>query len=122
MSASKNMNPTGPEAAEMQSALFAQLVMQLSNMAFMLLGKVPHPESGKSVRDLQSARMFIDQLEMLEAKTKGNLSASESGFLRQSLMSVRMAFVEAAGEPSPSQGGCENKTAPAGQADAVKES
>ncbi len=80
---------------EMHSALFAHLVMQQSNMAMMLLGKVPHPETGKTSQDLEAARLFIDLLEMLEAKTKGNLSKEEASLLKQSLMSLRMAFVEA---------------------------
>jgi len=86
---------------ELHSALFAQLVMQQSNMAMMLLGKVPHPESGQSVRDLEAAKLFIDQLEMLEVKTKGNLSKEEGMLLKQSLMALRMAFVEAVETPEP---------------------
>ena len=42
--------------------------------------------------------MFIDQLEMLEAKTKGNLSKQEDGLLKQALAAVRMSFVEAMDE------------------------
>jgi len=86
---------------DMQSALFAQLVMQQANMAMMLLGKVPHPESGQSVQDLEAARLFIDQLEMLEGKTKGNLTKQEASLLKQSLMSLRLAFVEAVESPKP---------------------
>jgi len=101
---------------EMQSALFAQLVMQQANLALMLLGKVPHPESGQTVKDIEGARLFIDQLEMLEMKTKGNLSKDESGLLKQSLMNLRLAFVEAvegtAGASSPEAA----KGAPAGEA------
>ena len=59
---------------EMHSALFAHLVMQQSNMAMLLLGKVPHPETGKTTQDFEAAKLFIDQLEMIELKTKGNLS------------------------------------------------
>jgi hypothetical protein len=84
----------------MMSALFAQLVMQQSNMAMLLLGKVPHPQTGETVRDIDAARLFIDQLEMLEAKTKGNLRKEEEQLLKQSLMSLRMAFVEALESPA----------------------
>ncbi len=63
---------------ELQSALFAQLVVQQSNLAMMLLGRGPQPESGQSLRDLEAARLFIDQLEMLETKTKGNPSLNLS--------------------------------------------
>ena len=86
---------------DMQSALFAQLIMQQSNLAMMLMGKGPHPESGQAVRDLESAQLLIDQLEMLEVKTKGNLSKEEAALLKQSLMALRMAFVEAVESPAP---------------------
>jgi hypothetical protein len=85
---------------EMHSALFAQLVLQQTNMAGMLLGKVPHPETGEVIKDMDAARLFIDQLEMLEAKTKGNLTKEESALLKQSLMSLRLAFVEAMESPT----------------------
>jgi len=82
------------ESLDRNSALFAQLVLQQTNMAMMLLGKVTHPETGQVYKDVDAARLFIDQLEMLEAKTRGNLSRDESGLLKQSLMNLRMAFVE----------------------------
>ena len=86
---------------EMMSALFAQMVVQQANMAMMLLGKVPHPESGQTIKDVEAAQLFIDQLEMLERKTNGNLTKEESGLLKQSLMSLRLAFVEAVESPRP---------------------
>ena len=84
---------------ELMSALFAQLVMQQSNMAMLLMGKVPNPQTGKTIKDIEAAKLFIDQLEMLELKTKGNLSKEEEQLLKQSLMSLRMAFVEAVESP-----------------------
>jgi len=77
------------------SLLFSQLIFQQSNMAMMLLGKTPHPETGKVERDLEGARFFIDQLEMLDVKTRGNLSKQEESLLKQTLMALRLAFVEA---------------------------
>src|SRR5215510_9634725 len=82
--------------------LFAQLVLQQSNMAMMLLGKVAHPESGKVVQNIEAARLFIDQLEMLEAKTKGNLSKEEEALLKQTLMNLRLNFVQTVDSPAPS--------------------
>jgi len=84
-----------PSREEMHSALFANLIVQQSNMAVMLLGKAPHPETGETFKDLEAARLFIEQLEMLEAKTKGNLTKEEAALLKQSLMSLHMAFVDA---------------------------
>src|ERR1051325_11242883 len=88
---------------ELMSALFANMVLQQTNLAMMFLGRTPHPETGEHVRDLEMAQMFIDQLEMLETKTKGNLSRQEETLLRQSLTAVRMAYVEAVnqGEQKP---------------------
>src|SRR5207237_8838946 len=43
----------------------------------------------------RGGELFIDLLEMLEAKTKGNLSQEESALLKQTLMTLRMSFVEA---------------------------
>ncbi len=92
-----------PSREEMMSALFAQMVIQQANMAMMLLGKMPHPQTGETMQDIEGARMFIDQLEMLEAKTKGNLDADEANLLKQSLMSLRLAFVEAVESPGKTQ-------------------
>jgi hypothetical protein len=94
---------TGLDHEGMMSALFAHMVTQQANLAMMLMGKVAHPESGKTVRDLEAAQLFIDQLEMLQVKTKGNLSKNEEALLKQSLMNLRLAFVEAAdsAEPQP---------------------
>src|SRR3974390_829934 len=88
-------------AEEMHTALFAQLVMQQNNMAMMLLGKIPHPDGGHLARNIEAARLFIDQLEMLEAKTKGNLTKEEGALLKQSLMQLRLAFVDAVESPEP---------------------
>jgi len=108
-----------PEAAsgdasreEMMTALFAQLIMQQTNMAMMFLGKVSHPETGQTYKDVEAARLFIDQLEMLEAKTKGNLTKEETGLLKQSLMNLRLAFVEAADAPQPARGAAPVKETP----------
>lgn len=88
------MNP-----GEKTTMLFMQMVFQLSSLATMLLGKAPHPETGETKRDLEAAQLMIDQLDMLEAKTKGNLTHDEAQLLKQTLMSLRMAYVEAVNQP-----------------------
>jgi|HubBroStandDraft_6_1064221.scaffolds.fasta_scaffold134653_2 hypothetical protein len=104
----------GASREEIMAALFANMVIQQTNMAMMFLGKTPHPETGQVIKDLEAAKMFIDQLEMLEAKTKGNLSKQEDGLLKQALAALHMTFVEAVdghgetpssepAQPAPSQ-------------------
>ena len=97
------MTPNNPPADshsnasrdEIMAAHFASMVMQTAQMAVMLLGQMPHPETGQTVTDFEGAKMFIDQLEMLEVKTKGNLNKDEEQLLKQSLVGTRMAFVHA---------------------------
>ena len=102
-----NTPPEGmeePTPEEIMSALFANMVIQNTNMALMFLGKVPHPQTGQPIKDLESAQMFMDQLEMLAYKTRGNLDQEEQQLLKQSVVSLRMTFVEElrkAGIPVP---------------------
>src|SRR5213078_2936066 len=113
---------------EMMSALFANLVVQQTNLALMMLGKVPHPDTGKNTRDIDGARLFIDQLEMLEVKTRGNLDHQEAKLLKQSLTTLRMTFVEAvdgeAGQPEAAHGSApaEGQEQPARSADGSEKS
>ena len=100
----------------MMSAMFASLVLQQTNMATIFLGLTPHPQTGKKAADLEHAKYFIDQLEMLEAKTRGNLDKHEEGLLKQSLTSLRLAFVEAASNPAEPAAETEKSAAPAASA------
>lgn len=112
---------TPPDAGreEILSALFAQMVLQQTNMALMLLGKIANPQTGEFMRDVEAARFFIDQLEMLEAKTAGNLSKEETNLLKQSLLALRMAFVETIGSPEAKKPAAPSE-APAATEEAAK--
>ena len=81
--------------AQTASALFANMVIQQTNMALIFLGRTPNPQTGEMIEDLDTAKMLIDQLEMFAVKTRGNLDARETALMNQSLTAVRMAFVEA---------------------------
>lgn len=104
-SASSASSASTPDASRHHTALFANLVIQQTNMALIFLGQAPHPQTGTTETDVEAASVFIDTLDMLAAKTKGNLSKSENDLLQQSLTNLRMAFVEAAdaapSKPSP---------------------
>jgi hypothetical protein len=91
----QKFDPENISREEIVSALFANMIVQNTNMALIFLGHAPHPQTGQKQIDLDNARYFIDQLEMIEVKTKGNLDKQEEGLLKQSLASLRMAFVEA---------------------------
>ena len=92
--------------------LFAQLIYQQAHMALMMLGKAANPETGKVDQDLDGARFFIDQLEMIENKTRGNLTTTEQGYLKDTLMSLRMAYVAAVEAPQAKEQKKEAESAP----------
>jgi hypothetical protein len=99
MSASTTETQSGSAPDQMTSNLFASMVMQNTNMAWIFLGQVPNPQTGQTAQDLENARYFIDLLEMLAVKTKGNLSKQEDTLLKQSLTQLRLSFVEAVEHP-----------------------
>ena len=75
--------------------MFAQLVTGHAQMALTFLGKVDNPQTGKpDGANTEAAKVFIDQIEMLRSKTRGNLDAEETRLLAQVLDVVRTAFVE----------------------------
>jgi hypothetical protein len=99
MSNTVNHTEGGAEHDKMMSGLFASMVMQNTNMALIFLGQAPNPQTGHTSQDLEHATYFIDQLEMLAIKTKGNLDKQEDALLKQSLTHLRLAFVEAVEHP-----------------------
>lgn len=86
-----------PTREEIISSIFASMVIQTSNMAMIMLGKAAHPETGQFYREPESAKMMIDQLDMLEVKTRGNLSPQESALMKKALAAVRKAFIDLVG-------------------------
>jgi hypothetical protein len=112
--APSTQSPGAAPGDDLQTALFLDLVAQHAEMALMFLGRVPHPQMGERVHDLETARLFISQLEMIEAKTKGNLTQREEALLKQGLMATRIAFVEAVeAQPSKPDGNKESDPGPA---------
>ena len=76
------------------SARFIEFVMMQAQNASLFLGLIPNPHSGQSEVNLDLARMFIDQLAMIQNKTRGNLTSEETGVLRNALTNLQMAFFE----------------------------
>jgi hypothetical protein len=116
----KGSGELSPE--QRMSALFTGMVLNQSQLALMLMGIMPHPATGQTVKDLDGAGLFIDQLEMLEEKTKGNLDQHERKLLREQLTALRMAFVEASSAPNqppgvPANSEVQGKTEPPGPAE-----
>jgi uncharacterized protein DUF1844 len=76
---------------------FIEFVMMHAQNAALFLGQIPNPKTGEAEINLDLARMFIDQLEMIQEKTRGNLTNEEAMVLRNALSNLQMAFVEVSG-------------------------
>ena len=89
----------GPAAGPRQALPpvgFTDLVILLGAQAGMCKGgPPPEPGAPSPPKDLDAARHFIDLLEMLSNKTKGNLTPDEDGLLNEVLTGLRLQFVRA---------------------------
>jgi hypothetical protein len=84
---------TNTQSGEM-SQRFIEFVMMQAQNAALFLGQIPNPQTGKGEVNLELAKMFIDQLAMIQEKTRGNLTNEETTVLRNTLSNLQMAFVE----------------------------
>jgi hypothetical protein len=89
------------QSGEMSQRFIEFVVMHAQNAA-LFLGQIPNPKTGEGEVNLDLARMFIDQLAMIQEKTRGNLTSEEAKVLTNALSNLQMAYVEVARtEPGP---------------------
>ncbi|HEY1768901.1 MAG TPA: DUF1844 domain-containing protein [Chthoniobacterales bacterium] len=93
---------TNTQSGELTQRFIEFIMMQAQNAA-LFLGQIPNPQTGQAEVNLEVARMFIDQLAMIQEKTRGNLTNEEGAVLRNTLSSLQMAFVEASEGRSPGE-------------------
>ena len=82
-------------AGRMPPATFEFLIHTLFTQALMAFGRIPNPITNKAVTNIPTARHFIDTLDMLEEKTRGNLGPDERKLLEEIQHQLRMLYVEA---------------------------
>ena len=88
-----NDRTVSPE--QQDQILFMMLVQQHQQIAQMGLGDLENPATGKKEKDLKAVKYAIDTLTMLEKFTSGNLSKEMSGYLTETLKSLRLKYVDA---------------------------
>jgi hypothetical protein len=93
---------TSAASGEMAQRFIEFVLMQAQNAAF-VLGQIPHPQTGRAEVNLDLARLLIDQLAMIQEKTKGNLNKDEAQILANTLSNLQIAFVEAVREQRSEQ-------------------
>ena len=96
---------------------FIEFVIMQAQHAALFLGQIPNPQSGKPEVNLEMAKMFIDQLAMIQEKTRGNLSSEEGAVLRNTLANLQLAYVELARDGSPAPP--ESKPSPSASGDSA---
>ena len=95
------------------SELFQGLVVSLAAATMQHLGKTLNPATRKIEQNLPAAQATIDMLDMLEAKTRGNLGEAETKLLKGILAELKLNYVETLNE-KPAEPVAEKKPEQAG--------
>ena len=82
-----------PGPVEMPPASLELLFTTFATEALVALGHVPNPMTGEASVQPGHAQYAIDMLEVLQEKTKGNLTPGEEKMLDDLLHQLRMMYV-----------------------------
>lgn len=93
--------PGADERGPLPEADMASLINMLTTQALFAMGVLQVKGQENHPVDLQLAKYNIDMLEVLQAKTKGNLSEDEEAALKSTLNELRMGFVQIASQGPP---------------------
>jgi hypothetical protein len=85
------------EEVPLPEITFSSFVFSLSSSAFVSLGAIPDPHTGKTAKDLSLAKQTIDLLVLLREKTQNNLSEEEEHLFDHLLYDLRMSYVREVG-------------------------
>ena len=83
-----------------EDQLFVHLVNTFVQSAWISLGKVKNPVSDKIERHVEQAPYYIDLLDMLQTKMKGNLSEWEEQYIIHSLSELKLNYIDEKKKPS----------------------
>jgi hypothetical protein len=78
---------------------FSSFILSLASTAFIQLGELEDPVTHRIEQNLEGARQMIEILDMLRAKTQGNLDAQELEFLTGVLYELKLKFARKASKP-----------------------
>ena len=79
-----------------RTTTFTDFLLWLATMAAVQFGDLPDPVTGQPVEpNVPAAGHMVDVIGMLQEKTAGNLSPTESKLIDDLLYELRMRFVQA---------------------------
>ncbi|MDD3731348.1 MAG: DUF1844 domain-containing protein [candidate division Zixibacteria bacterium] len=105
------------ESTDNYDVHFFQLLFSLQAGAMQQMGKIASPLTGKVEKDLNLAKASIDMLDMLQRKTRGNLTPEEKRLIDHILYELRLNYIEEVKKgdhPAKTENETE-KTAPGGE-------
>lgn len=76
---------------------FNDFVFLQAQNAGLFLGQLPNPSTGETSVNLKAAATVLDSLEMLTAKTQGNLTAEEASLLEKALLNIHALYANVEG-------------------------
>lgn len=68
------------------------IILLLATQAMINLGEIKDPVSGESILNIEGADVFIELLEELAIKTRGNLTENEDVFLSDIVTDLKKVF------------------------------
>jgi hypothetical protein len=83
-----------PKTSALPQASIIYLVESFFYQTMISLGKQMNPISKKFERDLEIAKFHIGIIEMLQEKTKGNLTPEEAEHINEILHTLRLAYLD----------------------------
>ena len=90
----------GQEDPGKEQQLFMYLVGTSQSSAWIALGKMKNPMTDKIEKNLDQASYYIDLLDMLQSKTKGNVSEYEEQMLINTVSELKMNFIDEQKNPN----------------------
>ena len=84
----------GQESLKKEERLFLYLVNTFKTSAMVALGKMEHPMINELQINSEQASYYVDLLDMLQSKAKGNMSQYEEQMLINTVSELNMEIIK----------------------------
>ena len=82
------------ESLSNKEQLFMYLVRTFQSSAWIALGKMENPMSDKTEVNIEQASYYVNLLEMIQEKTKGNLTDFEEQMLINTVSELKLNLID----------------------------
>ena len=82
------------EILSKKEQLFMYLVVTFQSSAWIALGKIKNPMTEKSKVNIEQASFYIDLLDMMQEKMKGNLTDYEEQMLINTVSELKLNLID----------------------------